>query len=152
MTHWINQERENVSWRKYIRWESKLINKCKQLDPKPDVMLGIARGGALLSLLMSYELRIPICFYNKDMSVSALTRKMYRIVGKHVNRVLIVDDVCDSGHTFEELNKKLPQPRWMGMDKVFVSLVYKPWSVFLPNFYIHRTERWVIFPYEENRK
>ncbi len=61
-------------------------------------------------------------------------------------RVLVVDDVADSGHSLRVASKHLVRK---GAREIMVCTLYlKPKSVFKPNHYARITSKWVIFPWE----
>lgn len=64
----------------------------------------------------------------------------------HNEKVLIFDEVVDSGET---LKKALDYLSMMGADEIkTASLCYKPRSKIKPDFYAFKTDAWVIFPHE----
>lgn len=71
----------------------------------------------------------------------------------HEDRLLIVDDVFDSGRSLEavlaELRRRCPDnhPREVRIATTY----YKPSrnrSALKPDFFVHETERWLVFPHE----
>jgi hypoxanthine phosphoribosyltransferase len=61
-------------------------------------------------------------------------------------RVLVVDDVADSG---KSLQLVLDHVRQRGALEVKIATIYyKPVSAVKPDFYERKTERWVVFPWE----
>lgn len=69
------------------------------------------------------------------------------------SKVLIIDDIFDTGHTLEavldtlrlRLKERMP-------DDVRIATVYykesRNESKLVPNYYIHKTDRWIVFPHE----
>ena len=60
--------------------------------------------------------------------------------------VLIFDDVADSGKTFIMAKEYLLKCGAKSVDTA--SLFYKPHSSFKPDYYIYKTNAWVVFPHE----
>ncbi len=61
-------------------------------------------------------------------------------------RVLLFDDVVDSGETFIKAKEYLAL---LGAKTITTaSLCYKPRSKFIPDFYAFNTTSWVVFPHE----
>ncbi|TLN15337.1 phosphoribosyltransferase [bacterium] len=61
-------------------------------------------------------------------------------------RVLVVDDVADSGRSLKLVKECLFAK---GASEVKIACAYyKPWSVIKPDFYSRETSSWVIFPHE----
>lgn len=71
----------------------------------------------------------------------------------NTDRLLIVDDVFDKGKTIEALIAKLKEEsRANTPSEIMVATVYyKPESNqtnIKPDFYIHETDKWLVFPHE----
>jgi hypothetical protein len=118
-----------------------------------DVIVGIARGGLLPARLFSDFLGVEwIEIIRAELYTAPATRKERpRIVRRaprsiRDKRVLLVDDVADSGDTLIEAVKHLER---LGASQVKVAVLYlKPWSRFKADFYAQETDAWIIFPWE----
>jgi hypothetical protein len=69
------------------------------------------------------------------------------------DELLIVDDVFDSGHSLDAVIDELrARCRRNLPDKIRIATVYyKPErrrSALVPDFYVHETSRWLVFPHE----
>src|SRR5260370_2806656 len=65
------------------------------------------------------------------------------VVGK---RVLVVDDVSDTGHSLRVVANHL---RRKPVKEIRVCTIYmKPQSIFRPDYYARTTRKWIIFPWE----
>lgn len=69
------------------------------------------------------------------------------------DELLIVDDVFDSGHSLDAVIEELrARCRRNLPDKIRIATVYyKPErrrSMLVPDFYVHETSRWLVFPHE----
>lgn len=67
--------------------------------------------------------------------------------------MLIVDDVFDSGHSLEAIIKTLKEKCRRNMPEVvkIATVYYKPkrnLTDLVPDFYIHETDAWLVFPHE----
>lgn len=80
------------------------INRAMALDGwKPDVILGIARGGLVPAVYMSHWWEVPLvsCHVSlRDHKKCSLPSEIWQYL-KDGKKVLIVDDICDSGETLE---------------------------------------------------
>lgn len=118
----------------------------------PDIIVGIAMGGLIPAVVLADLL---------GLEVDAVCVKYYRGVGRRDDRprilqdvsvdlegkrVLLVDDVADSGHTLDAVRDYV-QARGI-RDLVVCTLHYKPWSIVKPDIYIDETEAWIIYPWE----
>jgi hypothetical protein len=63
-------------------------------------------------------------------------------------KVLLVDDVSDTGKTFVKGVEYLIEIGAEKQNISTVSLHYKPQSVYKPDFFILETTKWVVYPYE----
>ena len=126
-----------------------------------DVVLGITRGGMIPACLVSEQLNIrnvltaAVMFYT-DVE-ETLDEPIYLqfpsdplLVGK---RVLIVDDVWDSGRTAYAVRERVR--RAGGRPKVAV-IHYKPersnFPDDAPDFYAVETDAWVVYPWDPDRQ
>lgn len=119
-----------------------------------DYVVGIVRGGSIPAACISYHLGIPLKMvswstYHKDqMKESALDIAEDIIDGK---KVLVVDDILDSGRTLSELMED-----W-GVDRRKFDLAVMVWNIgqeILPDFYGRKIDRasneeWITFWWED---
>jgi uncharacterized protein len=119
----------------------------------PEVIVGVSRGGWPPARIMSDLLENPnlanmkVEFY-KNIGVTAQRPKITQPVTAEVvgKRVLVVDDVADSGHSLRVASIHL---RKRGAREIRVCTLYlKPRSIFKPDHYVRTTSKWVIFPWE----
>jgi len=61
-------------------------------------------------------------------------------------RILVVDDVADSGKSLKLVREVLLEKG--AIDVKIAAIYYKPWSITKPDFYMRDTDAWVIFPWE----
>ena len=118
-----------------------------------DFIVGIARGGWVVARMLSDFLSIKkvgsiaVEFYS-DIGERMETPVVSQPVSVDVNgkRVLLCDDVADSGHSLRVAIDHL-RDRGVSMVKV-ATLHLKPWSVVTPDYYGAVTDAWVIYPWE----
>ncbi|KXB09159.1 hypothetical protein AKJ35_00485 [candidate division MSBL1 archaeon SCGC-AAA833F18] len=121
-------------------------------DFDPDVIIGIARGGLIPAVRLSHLfndrlMRVIHVKYYEDVDVPIEEPEIWSDVGKLKGKVLVVDDVADTGSTLEVVMNHLE-------DKVddemrVATLVWKPKSKIKPDYYIYKTSKWIVFPWEE---
>jgi hypoxanthine phosphoribosyltransferase len=127
--------------------------KIRQSGFKPDVIVGIMRGGwvparVLLDLLGIPDLvTVRVEFYlgvAETKNEPVLTQGVSAVVtGK---KALIVDDVADTGKSLQLAREHVLQ---QGATEVRIATLYrKPWSVIKPDYYETETSCWVVFPWE----
>lgn len=135
---------------------------------RPDLVVGIARGGLVPATMISHYLKKPLQTINYSLRDNMITHMteisdVTNRLGEGIN-VLLVDDICDSGATLRKVvdDMELHMPTvsesnfegWQDRLKVAVLWNNTAQEVFEPDFVgreINRFEddRWVIFPYEE---
>jgi hypothetical protein len=145
-----------------------IIRQMGKDDFKPDVVVGIARGGLVPATMLSHYLGKPLQTINYSLRdnmvshVSEISDAARKI--KEGNSILLVDDICDSGETLrkvvDEITSQMPKgwndpyQGWEARLKVAVLWNNISQDVFEADYVgreISRAEdeRWVIFPYEE---
>lgn len=122
----------------------------------PDVVVAIARGGLLPAGAIAYGLGVKSC--------GALNVEFYTGIGTVLEapallppdldlgylpgkRVLLVDDVADSGRTLALAVKMLIEA---GADVRSVCIYTKPGSIAMPDYAWRETDRWIDFPWSAN--
>lgn len=118
-----------------------------------DAVVAIAKGGYIPARIVSDLLGIE--------NIGVITVKFYKKAGVKMAkpiiihpltirvdgmRVLIVDDVVDSGRTMQLVVEEVMR-HGASMVKT-LALYVKPWSTFKPDYYIRETTKWVVFPWE----
>jgi uncharacterized protein len=130
-----------------------LAKQVKGSGYRPEVIVGVSRGGWPPARIMSDLLEnsnlanMKVEFY-KDIGVRSDRPRITQPVTSQVTgkRVLVVDDVADSGRSLKVVASHL---RRKGAKELKVSTIYyKPHSIFRPDFYARTTRKWIIFPWE----
>lgn len=142
-----------LSWEDLYNETLKLYERIKKSGYNPDIIIGIARGGWVIARILSdlmlnpNILSIRITFYEK---VGRRGKKPILLQDVNVDmsglKVLIVDDVVDTGETMS-LAVKVISSKKTGEIRTAV-LHKKPWSKFKPDYYVREVKSWIIYPYE----
>lgn len=109
-----------------------ITTQIKEENYQIDVIYGIPRGGLIVAVLLSHKL-------DKPLILDPLTAQD--------KRILIVDDISDTGKTFLKLFDKL-DPREMAYRPITAAIHFKPGSRFVPDIYHKETEDWIVYPWE----
>ena len=142
----------------YPSW-NEIESMCRKLSKKiekefsPDVLIGITRGGLIplrlfSDLMNNYNVAtIRIEYYTGI----GKTEKKPRIT-KPLNidiknkKVLLVDDVSDSGNSLIEAVKYLK--KFKPKELKIVTLHYKTDSKLKPDYFEGTTDAWIVYPWE----
>ncbi len=144
---------EVVGWGPFYRLCLELADRVKNSGRKFDLLLGINRGGLVPLRVLSDELDNPniatvkIEFYvgiAKTAQNPTITQPPSEPVAGR--EVLVVDDVADTGKSLRRLRDYLASENVKSFR--IATVFYKPWSEVRPDFWVRRTRKWVIFPYE----
>lgn len=131
----------------------KLAKKIVDDNYRPDLIVGIARGGWVVARILSDLLdikeigNIRVEFYEDVL----LTRERPCItqeisVEVRGKKVLLSDDVADTGKSLKFASDYL---RSKGVSELKISTLHlKPKSIVRPNYYVIETDAWIIYPWE----
>ena len=146
-------EFEIPTWEKIYELLLNLASKIRKANFKPDVIVGISRGGWPPARIMSDLLENPELanvkaeFYldvAKTKSEPVITQPVS--VAVHGKKILIVDDVADTGKSLRLVRSHIKEQG--ATDVKIATIYYKPWSVVTPDWYERKTSHWIIFPWE----
>jgi hypoxanthine phosphoribosyltransferase len=146
-------EFEVPTWKRIYAMLLSQAEKIFQSGFKPDIVVGITKGGWVPARVLSDLLEIPelaavrVEFYlgvAETRNEPVLTQRVSAAVeGK---KALLVDDVADTGKSLQLAKAHIQRE---GAAEVRIAtLYYKPLSVTKPDFYEKETRRWVVFPWE----
>jgi uncharacterized protein len=130
-----------------------LAQQIRRDDFKPEVIVGVSRGGwpparVMSDLLQNSNLANMRVEFYKDIGVRNKKPRITQPVTTEVvgKRALVVDDVSDTGHSLQAVANHL---RRKPVKELRVCTVYmKPKSVFRPDYFSRTTKKWIIFPWE----
>lgn len=144
-----------VSWEKLEELVERLAEKVS-LTYDFDLLIGILRGGMTVAHLLSDILGIdeiyPIgCSSYADVYRRTRLRIYHPLALKTLEgrRVLVVDDVADSGGTLKEIVEQEIKPKTPEEYRT-ATLHIKPWSMFKPDYYVEVTDAWIVYPWEKH--
>ena len=146
-------EFEIPTWDKIYEFLLSLAEKIREDDFKPDVIVGVSRGGWPPARVMSDLLENPeIANVKAEFYLGVGQTKGEPLITQPVSvsvrdkEVLLMDDVADTGKSLRLVRAHLKEK---GATEVKIATVYyKPWSVVIPDYYEKETRSWIIFPWE----
>ena len=125
---------QNVDDKHYMSWMgfefaiSEFVRDYKQNNYSVDAIYGPPRGGLPIAVTLSHWLGVPLI-------------KDYWETEK-LDKVLIVDDIADTGKTLESL---------IGPKFITYTIYYHKQSTVVPDYYcFEKKDDWVVFPWEED--
>ena len=128
----------------------KLVDKCR--DFEPEILLAVARGGLTLSHLMAQALNMRNLYtlnsihYEGELKLD--TFNIFNIPDvSHAKKVVIVDDIVDSGETMREILKVLRE-KFPTVEFKLATLFYKKTAVLQPDYTIREANQWIDFFWE----
>ncbi|GAA3892893.1 phosphoribosyltransferase [Leifsonia kafniensis] len=145
--------KEILQWSDFADASRELAEAVLTSGFKPDVVIAIARGGLLLAGAISYALGTKNCgsinveFYtgvDERLPKPVLSAPMLDAPALAGKRVLLVDDVSDSGHTLALVVGLLGET---AMEVRTATLYTKPRTVHVPHFTWRTTDGWIVFPW-----
>jgi len=144
---------EIPTWDKIYEFLLNLAEKIREDDFKPDVIVGVSRGGWPPARVMSDLLENPeIANVKAEFYLGVAQTKGEPLITQPVSvsvrdkEVLLMDDVADTGKSLRLVRAHLKEK---GATEVkIVTIYYKPWSVVIPDYYEEETRSWIIFPWE----
>lgn len=140
-----------VPWNELGDYVERLANLILSKGESPDLVVGIARGGIPLAMVVADRLGVPIDFVNVKSYAGIHERGPPKILSTLVEdirgrSVLVVDDLVDEGDTMDTILAYLAK---LSPKKLITAVLFiKPWSRFKPDFYLETVDRWVVFPWE----
>lgn len=146
-------EREVLTWERFGESNRELATVIHESGYRADLVVAIARGGMLFAGGLAYALGIKAC--------DALNIEFYTGIGQTLTepevlkplldsdalagaRVLLVDDVADSGRTLRLAVDLLAERA----AEVRSAVLYtKPTTIIQPDYSWATTDRWITFPW-----
>ena len=140
-----------VNWNLYHTLAQNLAATILTQKESPDEIVAISRGGLTLGHLLTDFLHIPISTiaiqsYVDIQSQGELTITIPLQKSIKGKRVILVDDVADSGKTLLRAVEHLKESDPLKITTV--TMFYKPRSSFKPDYFAQETTKWILFPYE----
>jgi hypoxanthine phosphoribosyltransferase len=128
---------------------------------KPDVVVGLVRGGLIPAVHVSHYFDVPMVAFKYSLRDHAGTDPIEKLVAvlEEYENVLIVDDICDEGHTlheiFRNLGETLVDVDALLLNKVKTAVLQHNLgaTLFEPDYAgeeINKVEKpeWIVYPFE----
>ena len=141
-------------WYKWKAMRRDVNTLCREivLDKfDPNVIVGLSRGGLTPGVMISHWMNKP--FKSIKASLRDFPEWEDYLPRKTDERVLIVDDICDSGETFHKIREHINERKENGVDVRFATLWWNNECNFEPHYYVNEiakdsTKTWIHFCWE----
>ncbi|HXL92490.1 MAG TPA: phosphoribosyltransferase [Streptosporangiaceae bacterium] len=152
----MGDERENLTWQMFGTASRELATAIAADGFEPDVILSIARGGLFVAGALGYALAVKnllvvnVEFYDgvgSTLAMPVMLPPVPSAVDFSAKKVLVADDVADSGRTLELVYLFLKDQ----VEDVRSAVIYeKPRSLITCDYVWRRTDRWINFPWSSD--
>lgn len=149
----MDHERETLTWASFGDASQELARVIADDGFRPDIILAIARGGMFVAGALGYALSVKnlhlmnVEFYNgvgSTLDMPVMLPPVPSAVDFSEKRVLIADDVADTGKTLELVRGFVTDH----VAEVRSAVVYeKPGSLVKCDYVWKRTTAWINFPW-----
>ncbi len=151
----MTDQREILTWEGFGDASREIATSIAKSGYEPDMILAIARGGLFLAGALGYALSVKntytmnVEFYtdvDKRLDMPMILPPVPDFVDVSESKILIVDDVADTGHTLK-LVKEFCTGR-VAESRV-VALYEKSHSVVKCDYVWKKTDQWINFPWSD---
>jgi hypoxanthine phosphoribosyltransferase len=149
----MEDERETLTWDAFGDASQELARVIADDGFRPDLILAIARGGMFVAGALGYALSVKnlhlmnVEFYNgvgSTLDMPVMLPPVPSVVDFSEKKVLIADDVADTGRTLELVRGFVADQ----VAEVRSAVVFeKPTSLVKCDYVWKRTGRWINFPW-----
>jgi hypothetical protein len=146
-------EREDLSWQAFGGASRELAETIAADGFRPDIILAIARGGMFVAGALGYALAVKnlhlmnVEFYTGEgttLDMPVMLPPVPDAVDFSAKKVLIADDVADTGKTIELVHEFVKDH----VAEARTAVIYeKSQSVIKCDYVWRRTEQWINFPW-----
>ena len=144
----------NKWWYKWDEMRRDVNTLCRNITLDkfdPEVIVGLSRGGLTPGVMISHWMQKP--FKPIKTSLRDFPEWEDYLPKATDERVLIVDDICDSGETFSKIAYHIKACGVNEVDVRFASLWWNNECGFEPHYYIQECAKdsgniWIHFPWE----
>jgi xanthine phosphoribosyltransferase len=144
--------KQYYSYENFKNDTNKLIKEVNKFHP--EALIGVARGGLTLSHSVAEGLNIRnVETLRTELYDGACKREEIALFGSchfnEVKRVLVLDDIADSGETLKAvmdyLGREFPKIEFKS-----ATLFYKQTSSYEPHFWVNEAKNWIEFFWEKD--
>jgi hypoxanthine phosphoribosyltransferase len=138
------------SWQEYDK-DILLINSRIHMSSwYPEHIVGVKRGGLIPAVSLSHLFKIPLSIISYQ-SRDGEDRDLGGLLSlSKDSKILLIDDICDTGDTFEAIKKEIKQNY---LNIKFCSMFYNIRQNITVDYFARKIDRekdasWIVFPWE----
>ena len=138
------------SWQEYDKDILLINSKIHASSWFPERIVGIKRGGLIPAVSLShlFKVQLNIISYQSRDGKNMARGNLLKL--PRDSRILLVDDICDTGETFEVIKKEIRQNY---LNIKFCSLFYNIRQNITVDYFARKIDRekdssWIVFPWE----
>ncbi|MEX5269685.1 phosphoribosyltransferase [Kocuria sabuli] len=145
--------KEILTWERFGEATQELARSVVESGFLPEIIIAVARGGLLPAGALSYAMGVKLSdainveFYtdvHQTLPDPVLLAPMLDTESIAGRKLLVVDDVADSGRTLALVLELL---RGFGAEARSAVIYAKPRSVVAPDYVWRATDEWIVFPW-----
>lgn len=144
----------NYEWSDFDHDTKKIYNQLISDNWIPDYIAGVKRGGLIPAIRLSHYFNKPMIMMScqlRDNSNHEVKLLEAEQLPKDKN-ILIVDDICDSGETFQKIFQVFVDNKFQHVR--CCSLFHNKSQIFVPHYKARSLDRkqdtrWILFPWEK---
>ena len=147
-----------VRWEEVVEWARKLAEEIKKSGWRPDVIVAISRGGyvparLLCDFLDLHDLvSVQVLHWGKAAEITAKAHVKYPLnLDLSGKKVLVVDDICDTGDSIIVARKHVEENCKPAEVKVAVMQWISPIAKIKPDYYVDEVKEWIWYQYPWTR-
>ena len=117
-----------ITWDEFDGYIDSITDWVKTNDLNLGAIYGLPRGGLPIAVSLSHKLHLPLLMNYYDRKI--VTDK----------KILVVDDIADTGHTLKDFENK---------HNVICTFHYHKHSIIEPDYWVQQKgDRWIVYPWE----
>lgn len=145
---------KKISWEQVASFSKIVAGGIKESKFEPDYLIGVTVGGLVPLGLIAEELDISNILTVSASSYLEKVQNELKIkylpeISLSGKRILLIDEVAETGKTLERLSKEIKEKYQPSELRTAVLVLNIKDSKFLPDFVGFETEDWIIFPWEK---
>lgn len=140
-----------------IKGINKLARQVTNDNFVPALVIGVLRGGVVPAVYLSHWFQSPMVaieWSTRDNAVGKqIDQKIFDTISKN-KKVLLVDDICDSGLTLNEIVSEIKGKTKLDNIRTAVLHYNSGQTIFKPDYYHleinkEKDDRWIVYSWED---